>query len=205
MDLMFLIFKAYPILASFQLIGLPQDAMFDRYTIEAKMDEETAAALAKLPQNQQWEIRRSMLRQVLADRFQLKVHKETREQPIYNLVIAKNGPKFKATPEGKEPRNNYGSGEISGDGLEIDQMLSMLSAMTRRILVNQTGLTGKYSFSLKWNPLDTQEIPDWAPPEFKTRPDLATALEEQLGLKLESAKGPVDVYIVDHVERPSAN
>jgi uncharacterized protein (TIGR03435 family) len=207
-SLMSLIFQAYPILTSDQIVGLQQSAMAEFYSVQAKMDEETAAALKKLPQDQQQEIRQSMLQAVLADRFNLKVHKETRELPIYNLVIIKNGPKFKETPTGKEDNFNMGWGEISGDGIEIRQLLGMLSGYARRYVVDKTGLTGKYTFSLKWNPFEGQNLPTAVSdqyPQFRGRPDLFIALEEQLGLKLEPAKGPVDVYIIDHVERPTEN
>jgi uncharacterized protein (TIGR03435 family) len=205
-SLMSLIFQAYPILTSDQIVGLQQSAMAEFYSVQAKMDEETAAALKKLPQDQQQEIRHSMLQAVLADRFKLKIHKETRQMPIYNLVIAKNGPKFKETPAGKEDNYNMGWGEISGDGIALSQILGVLSGLARRYVVDKTGLTGKYSFSLKWNPLaDAPASFADQSPQFKGRPDLFIALEEQLGLKLEPAKGPVDVYIIDHVEKPSEN
>jgi len=210
-DLGGLIFSAYPILTSSQIIGLPDWAGSstgngDRYDIEAKMDEDTAAALNKLPQDQQDSIHRTILQAALADRFNLKIHKETREQPLYNLVIAKNGPKFKETPAGKDENFNMGWGEISGDGIEIKELLPLLSGYARRFVADKTGLTGKFSWNLKWNPLsDAPAAFSDQYPQFKNRPSIFDALEEQLGLKLEPAKGPVDVYVIDHVEKPSEN
>jgi uncharacterized protein (TIGR03435 family) len=209
-----LVLSAYPIQMLDQVSGLPEWAngtaiSTERFAIEAKMDEETAAALKKLPMDQQLAIRRSMMQAVLADRFNLKVHKETRVQPVYNLVIAKNGPKFKETQAGKEIQENYGWGEISGNNIEIAQILGTISGNPERFVVDKTGLTGKYTLSLKWNPLAGQDSPAWFTDQyadqFKGRPDIFIALEEQLGLKLEPAKGPVDVYVIDHVEKPSEN
>jgi len=205
--------NAYPIQMLDQVSGLPEWAngtamSTERFAIEAKMDEETAAALKKLPMDQQLAIRRSMMQAVLADRFNLKVHKETREMPVYNLVITKNGPKFKETPPDKKTDDNYGWAEISGDDLGIAQIIGMISGNARRFVVDKTGLTGKYSLSLKWNPMADQDTPAWFAdqyPQFKGRPDIFIALEEQLGLKLEPAKGPVDVYVIDHAEKPSEN
>lgn len=207
-DLQSLLFDAFPILTNDQLVGLPQGSGLDHYSVEAKMDEETAAALKKLPFDQQQEIRRSMMLQVLVDRFKLKYHKETHELPIYNLMVAKNGPKFKETPAGKENNWSMGWDEISGDNIEMKQLPGMFSGYARRPVVDKTGLTGKYSFSLKWNPVAYEGAPDWFAnqyPQFKDRPDLFIALEQQLGLKLEPAKGPVDVYVIDHIEKPSEN
>ncbi|MGB6828464.1 MAG: TIGR03435 family protein, partial [Terracidiphilus sp.] len=208
-----LLMNAFPILTLDQLVGVPDWAVAsrmndDRYDVEAKMDEETATALKKLSWDQQQEIRRSMMLQVITDRCKLKYHKETREMPIYNLVIAKGGPKFKETPAGKTDGPMMGWGEISGDGISFDQgVLMNLSSEAKRFVVNKTGLTGKYTLSLKWNPYADQDVPAWFldqyGSQFKGRPGIFDALEEQLGLKLESAKGPVDVYVIDHVEKPS--
>jgi len=204
--LMSLLDRAYPILRLDQLDGLPQWGLWDYYNVEAKMDEETAAALQKLPQEQQKEIRRSMMQALLVDRFKLKVHKITRELPVYNLVVAKGGTKFKETPAGKEDNLMVGWGEISGDGIAIDHGILMnISSDTGRFVVNKTGLTGKYSFSLKWNPLAGHDVPGEIADQFAGRTDIFTAFEKQLGLKFEPGKGPVDVYVIDHVEEPSAN
>jgi len=177
--------------------------MFENYTVQAKMDEETAARFQKLSRDQQIDTMRTMMQQVLADRFKLKVHKETRQMPIYNLVIAKKGPKFKETPEGQKGNNTGGFGEISGDNIEMKQISMMLSGSVRRLVIDKTGLTGNYTLSLKWNPLDGPNVSPEFANQFKGRPGIFDALEEQLGLKLEPAKGPVDVYVIDHIEQPS--
>ena len=198
-----LVDQAYPIFTPDQVEGLPHDAMFENYTVQAKMDEETAARFQKLSRDQQIDTMRTMMQQVLADRFKLKVHKETRQMPIYNLVIAKKGPKFKETPEGQKGNNTGGFGEISGDNIEMKQISMMLSGSVRRLVIDKTGLTGNYTLSLKWNPLDGPNVSPEFANQFKGRPGIFDALEEQLGLKLEPAKGPVDVYVIDHIEQPS--
>jgi uncharacterized protein (TIGR03435 family) len=202
---MSLLYKAYPILRLEQLDGLPQWGLTDYYNVEAKMDEESAAAFQKLSPERQREIRPLMLQAVLADRFKLKVHKVPRELPVYNLVIAKGGPKFSETPAGKEDNVTMRWGEISGDEVAFDQgILGNFSNDTGRFVVNKTGLTGKYTFRLKWNPLAGRNLPDGFANQFSGRPDIFTAVE-QIGLKFEPGKGWVDVYVIDNVEQPSPN
>jgi uncharacterized protein (TIGR03435 family) len=170
------------------------------------MDEETTAAYKNLSRQQQQDARQAMMLALLADRFKLKYHKETRELPIYNLVIAKNGPKFKETPKDSNGHWNMKWGEISGDNIKINWIVSNVSGQTHRFVVDKTGLTGKYSFDLKWNPLEGEDVPQSVLDQysdFKNQPGLVDAIQEQLGLKLESAKGPVDVYVIDHIEKPS--
>lgn len=202
-DLATLIRDAYDIVMEDQLTGLPPWAKSDRYSLDAKMDEETAAAFDKLPRDQKDRIEDAMLQATLADRFQLKLHKETRELPIYNLVVAKGGLKIQPTPEGKNMGYSVGMGKLNGNGIELDNLAYSLSGQVGRLIVNNTGLDGKYTIDLKWQP-DSMGA-GTAESNAEPLPDLFTALEEQLGLKLEPAKAPVDVYIVDHVEKPSEN
>jgi uncharacterized protein (TIGR03435 family) len=203
-DLESLVFNAFPIVMSDQLIGLPSWATSDYYTVDAKMDEQTAAAYKKLPRDQGRQIWRQMMQDLLADRFQLKFHKETRELPVYNLVIAKGGLKIETTPEAKSNGYSMGSGKLSGNGIELDNLAFSLSGEVGRMIVNQTGLSGRYNIDLKWQPdsMATGSNSSGADPPL---PDLFTALQEQAGLKLEPAKGPVDVYVIDHIEKPSEN
>jgi uncharacterized protein (TIGR03435 family) len=202
-DLADLIRDAYDIVMDDQLTGLPPWANSERYSVDAKMDEESAAAIKRLPPDQRGKIQDSMLQAVLADRFQLKLHTESRELPIYNLVTAKGGPKLTEAPKDKNYGYSMGPGRLSGTGVELDSLAYSLSNEVGRLIVNKTGLTGKYTIDLKWQP-DSMAAGS-SPAGNDALPDLFTALEEQLGLKLESAKGPVDVYIVDHAEKPSEN
>jgi uncharacterized protein (TIGR03435 family) len=202
-DLESLVFNAFPIVTDDQLIGLPSWATSDYYTVDAKMDEQTAAAFKKLPRDQGRQVWRQMMQDLLADRFQLKFHKETRELPIYNLVIAKSGLKIETTPEGKDNGYSMGSGQLKGTGIELDNLAFSLSGQVGRIILNKTGLSGKYNIDLKWQPdsMAAGSNSSSADP----LPDLFTALQEQAGLKLEPAKGTVDVFVIDHIEKPSEN
>lgn len=204
---------AFPVVTSDQLAGLPHwahPAMVptvgsgDFFDVQVSMDLETAAEFKRLSPDRQREVRRSMMLQVLTNHCKLKYHKETRELPIYNLVVTKNGPKFQETPAGKEANWHELPGEISGDAIGTSEVAYQIRGSADRPIVDKTGLTGKYSLSLKWNPLD------WPrgvvlPQAYWGRPDLVKALQDQLGLKLESSKGPVDVYVIDHIEKPSEN
>jgi uncharacterized protein (TIGR03435 family) len=198
-----LVMNAFPVVMLDQIVGLPDWANSDYYNIEAKMDEETAAAVKKLPPDQRTQVQYSMTLAILTDRFKLKYHKETRELPIYNLVVAKGGLKIKPTPASENHGYTMGSGTVSGTGIPLDSLAFSLSGVVGRMIVNKTGLTDRYSMDLKWNPNPMAAGP--GAENSDPRPDLFTALEEQLGLKLESAKGPVDTYIIDHIEKPSEN
>jgi uncharacterized protein (TIGR03435 family) len=140
-----------------------------------------------------------MLQAVLGDRFKLRVHNETREGPIYNLAVAKNGFKLKEAPASKLPAGSTCARDhIQLRNSPIGSLAFCLSAPLGRKVVDTTRLIGNYAFTLTWTPYDQQTTPDAGPTLF-------TALEEQLGLKLVPAKGPVEVFIVDHVERPTEN
>lgn len=198
-----LIFSAYnvPGISSIgrddQISGLPGWARSDTYDIEAKMDEETLSVLQKLPSKEQTWQRQFMQQALLADRFKLQIRRETKEMPVYALVVAKGGLKL------KESRVivkmwSAGGGRITIKAGRTDDLVIGLTSDVDRAVVNKTGLTGKYDIDLKWTTDDRQGTPDAGPSIF-------TALEEQLGLKLMPTKGPVDVLVVDHVERPSEN
>jgi uncharacterized protein (TIGR03435 family) len=180
------------------LAGWANSATFD---IQAKMDEDTMASLKKLPQKEQWEQRQAMMQALLADRFQLTLHHETKNLPIYSLSIAKGGPKFKPA----DPNDSHGSGMSWGNerltiqAAPLENLVYFLSSMLHRQVVDNTGLSGKYDMTLHWS---SDEVANAAP---DPTPSIFTALPEQLGLKLESTKGPVDTIVVDHVAMPSEN
>jgi uncharacterized protein (TIGR03435 family) len=178
------------------LPGWADSAVFD---IEAKMDDDTAAAMQKLSAGEREQQKKQMLQALLADRFKLRVHYEVRIQSIDQLVVAKSGPKLKQWPADQRPRGtSWGSSQITIQGDGMDKLAMCLSDTLSRKVVDDTGLTGNYDLRLKWTPDDQQGTPN-------AGPTLVTALEEQLGLKLEAAKGPVNTLVVDHVERPSEN
>jgi uncharacterized protein (TIGR03435 family) len=198
-----LLMNAYGVMMMDQIAGLPGWADSDTFDVEAKMDEETVAALEKLPKKEQSHEKDLMLQELLADRFKLKVHHETKELPVYALAIAKGGLKIKESQDaagaGLTMRMGQNGGwQIDGHGMAIESLTMSLTNEVGRLIVDKTGLTGKYDITLKWTPDSQQGTADSGPSIF-------AALEEQLGLKLESTKGPVDTIVVDHVEKPQAN
>jgi uncharacterized protein (TIGR03435 family) len=192
----------YPaILTGDQLVGLPDWASSMNFDVEAKMDDDTAAALQKLPEKEQAEQRKLMLQAILADRFQLKIHHESRERPVYDLVIAKGGPKLTELKAGENPGGaGMRSGRIDVHGLPIVAFAEALSHVVDRRVVDKTGLTGKYVITVTYRPDEAN-----TPNQDESAPSIFTALQEQLGLKLVPAKASVEITVIDHVERPSEN
>ncbi len=195
-----LLFNAYPtVKPSVPIPGLPGWANSERFDLDAKADDENAVAMQNLPREEQWKQTQTMLQAALADRFRLRAHNEAREGPIYELVAAKGGFKLKEAPAGEHSRgNSWGHDHIEVRTGPIGSLVFALSDLLSRNVVDKTGLTGNYDIDLKWTPDEQQGTPDAGPTLF-------TALEEQLGLKLVPARGPVDTFVVDHVERPSEN
>jgi uncharacterized protein (TIGR03435 family) len=198
--LMGLLFNAYPtVKPSVPIPGLPGWANSERFDVDAKADDETAAAMQNLSREEQWKQTQIMLQAALADRFRLRAHNEAREGPIYELVAAKGGFKLKEAPASEHSRgNSWGHDHIQVRTGPISGFVFALSDVLSRNVVDKTRLSGNYDIDLKWTPDEQQGTPDAGPTIF-------TALEEQLGLKLVPAKGPVDTFVVDHVERPAEN
>lgn len=173
-----------------------------------------------------------MLQSLLAERFKLIVRHDTKELPVYALVVAKNGPKFKDAHEsdpnipelnGRTDLPAIGSrmrvniirrGRLTTQGSDMATLSSQLSRFLGRSVVDKTGLKGSYDLKLEWVPDENQVanfqaigVPEGAgaPPADWPGPTLFTALEEQLGLKIDSQKGSVEVLVVERVEKPSVN
>jgi len=213
-----------------QISGGPAWLNSDHYDINAKMDSATADALHKLSEDQGKLERQRMLQALLADRFKLTVQHETKELSMYALVVAKSGPKLQeAKPDDTYPNGvkgpdgvgrpgmmRMGRGEVTGQGLPMTALAKLLTTQLGRTVVDKTGLTGKYDFKLQWTPDESEGAmfkgpgtgPQGtaSPPASDTSgPSIFTAIQEQLGLKLESQKGPVEVLVIDRVEKPSEN
>jgi uncharacterized protein (TIGR03435 family) len=193
-----LILLAYSI-PEFQLIGGPDWIGTLRFDIEAT----TGDGVRPIDREQIF----SLLRSLLEDRFQLKVHRETREEAVFNLVVGKNGSKLKETAE----QDAHGSGgmhggpdtaEMTGTGNSIEDLVRRLAAQVGRPVIDKTNLTGRFDFKLTFNPRTLVSADSSIQ---SAAPDIFTALQEQLGLKLESAKGPVEVLVIDSVSKPSEN
>jgi uncharacterized protein (TIGR03435 family) len=147
-----------------------------------------------------------LTRKVLEERFGLKVHRETKELAVYAVMVAKGGEKMarsagdpNGTPDENE-RSNGGQVTMRMTNMSMREFAPDLGYFLDRPAVDQTGLTGRYDFQLKWTADDSR-----APADGTAPPGLFTAIQEQIGLKLEPVKAPVDVLIVDAVEQPSAN
>ena len=222
----FLIMFAYNV-KPFQISGGPSWLGSERFDIDAKEDDATASKQQALPPSQRIDQIRPMLQSLLADRFKLSIHHTTTEVPIFSLVVTNpgripvsqsdcappSGPPSAPQP-GKWPEPPCGGffqnfGHIAGGNVPIDRLVSALSIFTGKIVTDNTGLTGKYNITLDWTPDPGQLGP--SPPGMSlpqpdpNGPSLPTALEDQLGLKLVSTKGPVDTIVVDHIEEPSPN
>jgi len=195
------------------ILGLPAWADSETYDIDAKVAPADLPAFHKLLPRQ----RDPLLQPVLADRFHLVAHFETRTLAAYALVVAKGGPKLTPVkpailPDGREDPGGItpGHDKIIATGATIEPLLHMLQLLLGRPVVDRTALTGHYSFTLTcapnyaMRPVINGQMQSLSADE-EALPDLFTAIQEQLGLKLESVKAPVQVLVVDHIEHPSDN
>jgi bla regulator protein blaR1 len=200
----------------FQISGGPAWIDTDRFDINAKADsrddaDNLPADPSQLSDQQRitrTERTRERVRNLLADRFQLIIRRETKERQVYALVVAKGGPKLQESKEGNRLMR-MGRGMVSGQGVEPGFLASTLSGQLGRPVIDKTGLTGRYDIDLRWTPDPGQgaegpfgPLPGVPDPNG---PSIFTALTEQLGLRLESAKGPAEVLVIDRLEKPSDN
>jgi len=188
--------------------GLPGWAESASYDIDAKVLDLDPAYEKSIPD----EVRRAMLRKLVEDRFHLKTHIETKTLPVYDLVIAKAGLKLTALPpeppetpesKGKGASMNTHNSDLTATNVEMPGLAHYLTDRVQRTVIDQTGLTAHYNLKLKWTP-DNYMV-NGAPATNDDAPGIFTALEDQLGLKLQPGKGPVDTLVVDHIEVPSEN
>jgi bla regulator protein blaR1 len=197
-----LIERAYGI-RDFQLVGGPKWLDSVPYTIVAKSSTPVdPRTLKPEQQNSFYEGQMLRIQSLLADRFHLKVHTTTKEMPVFALVVAKGGPKLH-TPKPGEAHRLYssGPGRLACYGASMSELADELpDDGVTRIVVDRTGLTGRYDFWINWTP---DEISDGAP--GNSGPSIFTAMQEQLGLKLVPTRGPAEVLVIDHIEPPSAN
>jgi uncharacterized protein (TIGR03435 family) len=193
-----LIKSAYGI-QDYQIGGTPAWTVSERWDVEGKTERE-----ATMPEM------RERLQALLADRFQLKSHWEARELPQYKLVIAKSGIKLSEYKTEEGDTRPVGSrverGSIAGRGVPFPTFLNLLRGQLGRPIVDATGLSARYDFRLEWVPDESQPNSGGdSPPPDAAGPSIFAAIQEQLGLKLEAIKGPVEVLVIDHVEKPTEN
>jgi bla regulator protein blaR1 len=217
-----LLAQAYDV-RDFQISGGPGWLNTDRYDITTKVDTGSGDApndAGKMTEERKTtgDQMRERLRALLADRFQLVLHRETKDQSVYALVVGKGGPKLQEsqTKEGSGPRArmSMGRGQLSGQDVPLDMLAKTLSNQLGRPVIDRTGLKGNFDFKLEWTPDPGQSGgpfgggppgADAPPPPDPNGPSIFTAVQEQLGLRLESQKGPVEMLVIDKVEKPSEN
>ncbi len=178
----------------------------DKFDLSAQPDGEGQ------PNDSQWKL---MVQKLLADRFKLSFHRDKKELSVYALSVAKGG--HKLTPSAGDPNGLPGLGFgglgrfMARNATMADFARTMQSTAMDRPVVDQTGISGRYDFTLNWTP-DEFQFPALRgpnapplPPSVTDAPDLFSAIQQQLGLKLDSTKGPVEVIVIDRVEKPSEN
>jgi uncharacterized protein (TIGR03435 family) len=180
-----------------QVVDGPSWLGNDRYDISGVADVEGEPSLKQMQE---------MLQKLLADRFRLNVHREKRQLSVYAVTVLKTGPKLtksKGDPNGSPDQEGSEHGTQTASKFTNTSMADFAFIMQfflDRPMVDQTGLTGRYDFSLRWTFDETQASSD-----PNAVPGIFTAIQEQIGLKLEAVKAQADVIVIDHVERPSAN
>lgn len=186
---MLLLIRAFGVVAA--RIEGPEWLDADRYDVTAKADTSKELSPDEM---------RPILRKLLEDRFALRYHREIRTLPAYSLTVAKTGMKMTEHTGADGPsttfRNQSGKLMLSARKQSAAHLTLLLGQRLDRSVIDNTGLTGEYDLSLEWAADETGD---------SSVPSIFTALQEQLGLKLESTKGPVEVIVIDHVERPSEN
>ena len=155
-----------------------------------------------------------MMQQVLVDRFRFAAHRAIRELPVYELVVAKGGPKLEEAAPGDSDANGLkdarghtpldhmrvGFGSVDCQAVPMTSLIEILMGLSGRTVVDKTGLEGRFNFTLKFRVADVGASGD-----DSNAPELPAALQEQLGLKLVPENGPVKVVVIDHIERPTEN
>ena len=166
-----------------QVVGGPDWLDSDRFEITAKADQPVGDAALMV-----------MLQALLAERFHLTMHKESRPLPAYVLEIAKGGPKLEKG-EGENASTSNGRGDIVARNATLDHVADIIGRQMDRPVLNRTGLAGVYNLRLQWALEGSKQ----------DGPSIFTAVQEQLGLRLRAEKTPVDVIVVDHAEKPAEN
>ena len=221
-----LVCMAYGI-QDFQLERAPNWFTAERYSIHAKSESNIEEQFPKLTDEQKMMVGKQMVQTMLADRFKLSLRQESKELPILGIVVDKNGPKLHEAKPGDTYSNGLKDGDGAGhagmmrfdgthltaQGVKLDNLASFLSEQLNQIVQNKTGLDAKYDFKLEWSrepdrphgPQQAGGEPESASADGNAGTPLFTAIREQLGLKLESQKSAIPVYVVESVEKPTEN
>jgi uncharacterized protein (TIGR03435 family) len=203
-------YDAYGIPGS-EILRIPDWLTSERFDIEAKVDDSTNNQMGKLSRDERNLLERQLIQQLLADRFKLRVHWETRELPVYALVVAKNGPRIQASNDSSGNTSiSSGNGRYTAQGVTMVKLTQSLTQVLARelgrVVIDKTGIEGRYDVAFTWAPEEGSTAASNTSNENSSPgPSIFTALQEQLGLKLESQKADVETLVIDHVERPSEN
>ena len=215
-------------LKDFQLVGGPDWADSKEYDIDAKVEDSLAKRIQTMSRPERQQQERMMLHSLLDERFKLRISHVTKIEPEYALVVAKGGQKLTPTAwvpppsgapgaqalPGKGPHLLLNNGNISAVAQPVSGLADLLAFMPEiegHLVVDQTGIKGNYDYTVQFSSeaLDQKFAQEaGAPPPSQSNdsgPSIFTALEEQLGLKLQMTKGPVDIYTIEHIEEPSDN
>ena len=198
----------------FPVAGAPEWATSTLYNISARSDEAADARLAKLSDNEVRLEKRNAIRLLLAERMELKTHLETRNSSIYNIVVGKGGVKMQVVPAPPAPTNGEAPAapppadvkakgsrhglEFVGSNSSMRAITGALSSMVEAPVVDNTGLTGTYNYTLQFGR-------EWSANDPEGWPSIYTAVQEQLGLKLEAVHESVPNLVVDHIAKPTGN
>ena len=210
-------YEAYGIPAS-RILGGPAWVSSTKFDIEAKMDESEVDRLRGLARGQRRLETQAMFQQLLADRFKLAVHWETRDLPIYALVVAKKGSRLQLTKDttgnsGTSSNSSPSGSQFTAKGVTLPQLADAftqeLSRELGRDVIDQTGIEGRYDLTLKWTqdaaPASASGSTAGTMLPADSGPSIFTVIQEQLGLRLVPTRGPVQVLVIDHAEMPSEN
>lgn len=183
----------------YQVTGGPNWTDSYRFNIDAKIDESEPELRGKEGQARL----RAMLESLLTDRFDFQFHRETKILPVYNLVVSRNG--FKLTPvkDTGSHSTNSNNGRLTATCIAMPELAIFLTGLVERPVLDATGISGVFDFKLEWS--REESVVKTADGNEPAGPSIFTALQEQLGLKLESGKSPVEIVVVDHAEKPTEN
>lgn len=194
-----LLMLAYDVQES-QISGGPNWLTSDKWDIAAKSDDRLQHSVEET---------RGMLQRMLEQRFALRVHRATELQQAYVLTVAKRGPKFAERTQEGRTNLRVTSNSINLESATLAQMTQLLSTALGRPVIDRTGLNGLYDLSVQWDdaPVPEGGVPGLGAPEAagNDRGSIFTAIQDQLGLRLESQRAPVEVIVIDQIEKPSPN